>query len=310
LALIDDVLDLSKIEAGRMAVVLEDCSLSVLLAEVVSTVRPLAERNRNQLVLDVEPGIDRFRSDARKLRQIVYNLLSNAAKFTKDGRISLMLRRDPGAPAGILLTVSDTGIGMNGDQMRRIFQEFTQAEETISRTYGGTGLGLTLCRKFTDLLGGTIQVESVPGVGTSFVVTLPGLLPGSGVDGQAEASPVLVVEDDAATRIGLQRILEQEGLPVLGVSDGLEALEALQREHPCLILLDLLMPGMDGFQFLDRLKEREAWRRIPVVVVTAAELGEPSGRHFHDPQVHRVLQKGAYSRQELTELVARFANLP
>ena len=187
LALIDDVLDLAKIDAGRMAVVLETCSLPGLLAEVVSMVRPLVERNRDRLLLDMEPGIDEVRTDARKMRQIVYNLLSNAAKFTRDGRISLTLRRDPAVADGFLLTVADTGIGMDGPQMGRIFQEFTQAEESISRTYGGTGLGLALCRKFAELLGGSIGVESEPGVGSTFVVALPGLLPQGRTGGPTEA---------------------------------------------------------------------------------------------------------------------------
>lgn len=175
LGLIDDVLDLSKIEAGRMSILLEDCFLPELIAEVVSTAQPLFSHNGNAFVEDLDPSLQGILTDARKFRQIIYNLLSNAAKFTKAGTITLATRRSQEDGGVLLLSVADTGIGMDAVQMERVFQEFTQAEESISRTYGGTGLGLTLCRKFAGLLGGSIHVESSLGQGAVFSLRLPGL---------------------------------------------------------------------------------------------------------------------------------------
>ena len=175
LDLIDGILDLSKIEAGRMTVCLEDCHLPDLLSEIVCTIRPLVEQNHNRLRFDMDPSLQDIHSDPKKLCQIVFNLLNNASKFTRDGTIGLAVARDPQHGARVRFTITDTGIGMDQAQMARIFQEFAQAEETTSRNYGGTGLGLALCRKFTELLGGDIRVESAPGRGTSFIVSLPGL---------------------------------------------------------------------------------------------------------------------------------------
>jgi PAS domain S-box-containing protein len=175
LGLINEVLDLSKIEAGKMPVVLEDFLLPTLLEEIVSTAQPLMSRNRNTFVLVAEPSIQMIHSDAQKIRQIVFNLLSNAAKFTKDGTIRLTVEHDPERAGMALISVHDTGMGMDQAQLSRIFQAFTQAEETISRDFGGTGLGLTLSQKFTELLGGHVHVVSSPGEGSCFFVSLPGL---------------------------------------------------------------------------------------------------------------------------------------
>ena len=175
LDLIDGILDLSKIEAGRMTVCLEDCNLPDLLSEIVCTIRPLVEQNHNRLKFDMDPSLQDIHSDPKKLCQIVFNLLNNASKFTRNGTIGLAVACDPQHSARVRFTITDTGIGMDPAQMARIFQEFAQAEETTSRNYGGTGLGLALCRKFTELLGGDIRVESAPGRGTAFIVSLPGL---------------------------------------------------------------------------------------------------------------------------------------
>lgn len=169
LSLIDDVLDLSKIEAGRMSVFLEECDVDALLAEVSATVHPLVAKNRNRFELDIDPSLKSIYTDHRKLRQTLFNLLSNAAKFTQDGRILLRARPEGGC---VLFQVVDTGIGMNPGQLGRIFQAFAQAEDSTSRLYGGTGLGLTLCRKFVDLLKGELLVESTPGEGSTFTVRL------------------------------------------------------------------------------------------------------------------------------------------
>jgi two-component system, OmpR family, sensor histidine kinase TorS len=173
LSLIDDILDLSKIEAGRMNVFLEDCNLPQLLTEISATVESLALRNRNRFSMAVDPSLQGIRTDAKMLRQTLFNILSNAAKFTQDGVITLDARPDPGDGNSLRFTITDTGIGMKEEQVGRIFQEFTQADESTTRKYGGTGLGLTICRKYMDLLGGEIQVSSQFGLGTTFTVRLP-----------------------------------------------------------------------------------------------------------------------------------------
>jgi signal transduction histidine kinase len=170
LGLIDDILDLSKIEAGRMTVFLEDCDLPAMLADIALTVGPLVAKNRNRFQMEVDPSLGSCRTDHRKLRQTLFNLLSNASKFTQNGLIQLRAVREPGH---LSFQVTDTGIGMKADQVDRVFKEFYQAEASISRTFGGTGLGLTLCRKFVDLLGGEIRLHSQEGAGSTFTVRIP-----------------------------------------------------------------------------------------------------------------------------------------
>lgn len=180
LGLINDVLDLSKIEAGQMNVLMQDVALAPLLDEVLNTVRPLAQKNGNDLRLQQDdlghlPG--ELHTDAGRLRQVLINLLGNAAKFTHQGRIELRVRcqtrAEPGAPTGLLLEVADTGIGMTPEQLAGLFQPFFQADASTTRRFGGTGLGLAVSRQLVRLLGGDITVRSTPGVGTTFAVQLP-----------------------------------------------------------------------------------------------------------------------------------------
>ena len=172
LGLIDDILDLSKIEAGHMTVYLEECDITSLMVDIAGTVEPLITRNRNHFVQTIDPLLKTVYTDHRKLRQTLFNLLGNAAKFTQDGIIQLRAARDAGC---VCFQVTDTGIGMSSEQIDRIFQEFYQVEDSTARPFGGTGLGLTLCRKFVDLLGGEIRVVSKPGEGSTFTVRLPDL---------------------------------------------------------------------------------------------------------------------------------------
>ena len=170
LGLINDVLDLSKVEAGRMDVIAEEVDVSALAAEVAATVEALVRRKDNRLVLDVAADVGILRTDGVKVRQCLLNLLSNASKFTEGGEVRLGVARGGG---GLAFRVSDTGIGMTEEQLGRLFQRFTQADETTTRKFGGTGLGLALTRAFADLLGGSVAVESAFGTGTTFTLTLP-----------------------------------------------------------------------------------------------------------------------------------------
>jgi len=172
LALISQILDLSKVEAGRMTMYLEDFDVATLVSEAESIVRPVVEKNRNSFVIDCPKGIGVMRADLVKLRQVLFNLLSNAAKFTEGGTITLTVRRHADS-ATYSFVIRDTGIGITSEQMSRLFLAFSQAEAHTARKYGGTGLGLALSREFCRMMGGDITVESVPGAGSTFTATLP-----------------------------------------------------------------------------------------------------------------------------------------
>lgn len=433
LGVINDVLDLSKIEAGRTDLYLETFSVDTLLDDVAATVRPLAEGKGNRLEIREGDGLGEMYSDLTKVRQTLLNLSGNASKFTEGGTVTITAGRDGD---DVVFEVSDTGIGIAPEHMDRLFQPFSQAESSTARRFGGTGLGLVISRRFCEMLGGGVTVQSEPGVGSTFTVRLPArfeehpgatpvvaaapppapdpvpaatpatangsavlvieddaavrqLLEGvlteegyrvvtaAGDAGAVElarqlhpdaitldlalpslagwnllaaikadselsdvpvivlvvveeaagvplgatdyltkpvqrerlvgllrkhcqdgAAPVLVVEDDNDTREMLQRMLEREGFTVAEAADGRAGLDRVAEQRPSLILLDLLMPQMNGFEFLAELQARPEWRSIPVVVVTAKDL-TPEEHARLSGQVSEVLRKGAYSRERL-----------
>jgi signal transduction histidine kinase/DNA-binding response OmpR family regulator len=431
LALINDILDLSKIEAGRMDLFLEAFDIAPMIRDVVTTVKPLVEKNANTLAVHQASDLGAMRADLTKVRQALFNLLSNACKFTTQGTITLEVVRDPGdGAAWLTFRVIDTGIGLTPAQMGRLFQAFSQADSTTTRQYGGTGLGLAITQHFCHMMGGDITVESALGQGSTFTIRLPAevidpkaapvlraaaatasavpegaptalvidddptvhdlmqrflskeglhmraatsgaeglrlahtlrpavitldvLMPGmdgwtvltglkSAPDladipvimltimddkgmgytlGAADyltkpidwerlaailrkypcAHPpcaVLIVEDNAAMRAMLRRELEKEGWVVTEAANGREALECVAANRPELILLDLMMPEMDGFAFVEELRQYEAWRSIPIVVLTAKDL-TPDDCQRLNGYVEQILQKGAYSWEEL-----------
>ncbi len=433
LALINDILDLSKIEAGRMDLYLESFDVQQTVDEVVHTIRPLAEKNSNQVEVECGSDVGEMHSDLVKVRQGLFNLLSNACKFTENGVIRLSAQRR-GGPDGdwMVFEVSDTGIGMDAEQVGKIFEAFGQADSSTTRRFGGTGLGLTITRRFCEMMGGRIDVDSTLGEGSRFVITLPveARVPVSaelepeepfpagaggpevlvidddpvardllvrtlgrdgfsvvaarsgeeglalakergpvaitldvmmpGLDGwavlkQLKADPdtaaipvvmvtilqddtlayslgatdfltkpvdrdrlvtllakhagvaarsALVVEDDPDTRSLLTRLLEREGWRVREAEHGRAGLDRLEEELPDLILLDLMMPVMDGFEFLRTLRTREGWREVPVVVVTAKELSAEE-RAFFEGAAEQVVRKGAGSRELLLDELAK-----
>jgi signal transduction histidine kinase/DNA-binding response OmpR family regulator len=285
LHLINEILDLSKIEAGKLELHVEDVDLAAAIAEITATAGPLAARNGNRLIVDCTPDIGSVRSDQTRLRQIVLNLLSNACKFTERGevRLGVSIDRDE-----VTIRVADTGIGMTPEQLKRLFQEFTQADSSTTRRYGGTGLGLAISRKLARLMGGDITVESAPGVGTTFTVglpigpagqaappcepeeRLPAATPGfAGVPGNA--ATVLVVDDEETVRDLMRRFLAREGFDVVTAADGQEALALARQLHPALITLDVLMPGMDGWSVLQALKADPGLAPIPVVMLSIVD---------------------------------------
>jgi len=274
LGLINNILDLSKIEAGKMDVFIEPVDIQALLKEVLSIVKPLTDKNENVIEVICPAEIGSFRSDQTKVKQCLLNLLSNANKFTSKGTLTLTVAREDNFR--VCFRVSDTGVGMTEEQLGRLFEAFSQADVSTTKRFGGTGLGLAITKHFCTMLGGDVKVESTPGTGSTFTIRLPdqGIAPpvaespapaAVAADGRAT---VLVVDDDASVRGLLAKTLEKEGYRVISACNGIEAL-ALAREHrPQAITLDVLMPQMDGWAALKELKADAELRDIPVIMVT------------------------------------------
>jgi signal transduction histidine kinase/DNA-binding response OmpR family regulator len=436
LGLINEILDLSKIEAGKMDLFLESFDVAGMINEVASTLKPLVDKNGNTLQVHLAPDLGVIHADLTKVRQSLFNLLSNASKFTENGTITLNAKAvvKDGA-RWIVFRVADTGIGMTPEQLDKLFQPFVQADASTSRKYGGTGLGMTITQLFIKMMGGEMSVASELGAGTTFTVllptevrasppaespqpeasepkSLPGLHtvlvieddPGArdlltrfltkegyrvetaaggeaglrlarelqpdiitldvmmpDMDGWAvlsalkadaeladipvvmltivdnknlgyalgaadyltkpiqrdrllailekychpsEPATVLVVEDDSATREVILRLLEKTGIQVAEAENGRVALERLAEDQPGLILLDLMMPEMDGFQFVDHVRQHEAWRAIPIVVVTAKDLTTEDRRRLNG-YVTEIIQKDARGQEELLAEVSK-----
>lgn len=274
LDMINAVLDLSKIEAGRDELYVEQIDADALVATVADTANALIARNRNRLVIDVPKPLGCISSDAVKLRQCLFNLVSNAAKFTSDGVVTLHARRTSDR---IVFEVHDTGIGMTAEQTGRLFERFVQADNSVTRKYGGSGLGLAITRAFAERLGGNITVTSSPGTGSQFrldVTTelqsdeasatdaLPGLI--------ADRSTILVIDDERPMRELLERFLNREGFQVVTAADGKTGLEMARRYRPSAIMLDVMMPRMDGWAVLTALKADPDLADTPVVMVTVS----------------------------------------
>ncbi|WP_170984980.1 response regulator [Roseomonas sp. AR75] len=283
LSLINDVLDLSKIEAGRMEVQAEDFAVCPLVQDVAGTVEALAERRQNRLVVECDPDIGAAHSDVVKIRQCLFNLLGNAAKFTEGGTITLRARR---AEHMLVFEVEDTGIGMTPEQLDKLFRRFSQADASTTRRFGGTGLGLAITKAFATMLGGEITVRSEAGKGSCFTLRMPADIrevradpddPATLVGEAAAEEPdgsaglVLVIDDDAATRDLVSRFLRREGFAVRCAGDGAEGLAMARRLRPSAILLDVMMPRMDGWAVLSALKADPDLSETPVVMLTVVQ---------------------------------------
>jgi PAS domain S-box-containing protein len=303
LALINDVLDLSKIEAGKLDLVIEPFALRAALDDVATTVQPLVARNGNRLQVEAAGDLGTMRSDLTRLRQILLNLLSNACKFTEQGTITLAAERAGGQ---VIFRVRDSGIGMTPDQLARVFDAFAQAEATTSRKYGGTGLGLAITRRFCELMGGDVTVASEPGRGSVFTVRLPADLtrPAPAPEAADLATPagtVLVIDDDPAARTLTRRALSREGYGVVEAADGETGLRLAREIRPRLITLDILMPGMDGWAVLAALKSDPELAAIPVILQTILE-----DRHLGFALGASEYLTKPVDRKRLAELVKRY----
>jgi GAF domain-containing protein/DNA-binding response OmpR family regulator/HAMP domain-containing protein len=280
LGLINDILDLSKVEAGKMDVFLEDVEIVPLLEEVRALIVPLAEKNGNTLKLRPAKNLGSMHTDRTKLKQSLLNILSNGSKFTQNGRLTLVAERFKADRPMVRFAVSDTGIGMTEQQLGRLFQAFSQADASTTKKYGGTGLGLAISRRFCQLLGGDIAVTSRPGKGSTFTITLPAhseapapVKPAAAPRISPDASngaTVLIVDDDAAARELLSASLKSAGYRLVHAASGEEALALARTVRPDAITLDVMMPKPDGWEVLSTLKADADLCDIPVVMVTMA----------------------------------------
>ena len=293
LTLINDILDLSKIEAGKMELFLESFDLSEMIDEVASTIRPMVEKTGNTLHIQRAPDLGAMRADQIKVRQALFNLLSNAVKFTHEGNISLEAgRQNMDGSEWIMFRVTDSGMGLSPEQIVKLFQDFTQADASTTRKFGGTGLGLALTRRFCQMMGGDVTVHSVSGVGSVFTIKLPALVgeskpeaPGAelviatvqeGAGDSAEPLPpigscVLVIDDDSTQRELIRRFLQKEGFCVRTAARGEAGLRLARELRPVAITLDVMMPGMDGWSVLLALKADRDLRDIPVIMLTMVD---------------------------------------
>jgi signal transduction histidine kinase/FixJ family two-component response regulator len=286
LALINDVLDLSKIEAGKMPLHLESFDVRTLITEMITTLRPAVQKNRNTLQVRLSDDVSTMHADVTKVRQILFNLLSNASKFTDHGSILVNVdRRSENDGEWIRFEVSDTGIGIGAKQTENLFKEFAQADTSISRKYGGTGLGLAISYRFVQLMKGRIAVVSDLGLGATFTVELPAQVKIEAADmaiadalvnapapvTAPDRETILVIDDDPAVRDLMSRSLGKLDFNVVAVSSGDEGLRVAKQVHPVIITLDVIMPNRDGWSVLHQLKADPELANIPVIMVTIVD---------------------------------------
>ncbi|MEW6307007.1 MAG: response regulator [Verrucomicrobiota bacterium] len=280
LEVINEILDISKIEAGKMDVHRETFDISAMVNEVVATIQPLVLKRNNKLDIKAGADLGSMWSDLTKVRQSLFNLLSNAAKFTENGTITLSVRRvDERGQDWIIYEVADSGIGMTAEQMDKIFRAFVQADATTTRKYGGTGLGLAITKHFCHMMGGDVSVESELGKGTRFTIRLPAeVLDTRTIEPAIVEAPsddptkakhiVLAIDDDPVSRDLMKRFLHKEGFQVVSAQNGQEGLRMAKELRPIAITLDVLMPGMDGWAVLSQLKADPELADIPVIMLT------------------------------------------
>jgi signal transduction histidine kinase/CheY-like chemotaxis protein len=281
LELINGVLDLSKIEAGKMDLYLETFDVATLIRDIAAVIQPLAAKNANRLEVACPEATGAMRADLTKVRQALFNLLSNACKFTDHGTVTLAVGREANDDRDWLrFSVTDTGIGMTSEQLARLFGAFSQADAATTRKYGGTGLGLALSRRLCRMMGGDVTVESDSGRGSTFTIRLPAVVAEAPEQAPPAAPPahatptigtVLVIDDEAAIRDLMQRYLTKEGFGVVVAAGGEEGLRLARDLRPDAITLDVMMPGLDGWAVLTALKADPVVADIPVIMLTIVD---------------------------------------
>ena len=287
LALINDVLDLSKIEAGRIELFNETFQLKSIIDEIVKTSQPLAEKNKNELIVNFQNSLNLVTADQTRVKQIVLNLISNACKFTENGKITLNISKKKKKSGDLIsIAVKDTGIGMTKNQMDKLFNSFVQADSSTTRKYGGTGLGLTISKQLAMMMGGDVTVDSEINKGTIFTATFLADYLGASQDiknkalkqnslienvvsiENQNAKTILIIDDDPTVSELIKRQLLRDSYNVVVANNGKEGIELARKIKPNLITLDILMPEMDGWSVLRTLKADPEVSKIPVVMAS------------------------------------------
>ncbi len=306
LALINDILDLSRIEAGKEELSIGRFSIPELVVEILEMVAPQADENSVGLVNQIDPDLAPVVSDSAKCRHILQNLIANAVKFTEDGMVTVSALQSDDE---IQIMVTDTGIGIAADQLPYIFDEFRQADDSTSRKYGGTGLGLAIAREYAHLLSGDITVVSTPGEGSTFTLRLPLTLnlpiteadedelraprgPGRVPAGDGHNECILLVEDSEPAIIQMTDVLTSHGYRVQVARDGREALEQIEQVVPDAMILDLMMPEVDGFEVLDSIRRHERTSHLPVLILTAKHVTKDELGFLKENGILQLIQKG------------------
>jgi signal transduction histidine kinase/CheY-like chemotaxis protein len=315
LQLINDVLDLSKIEADKIELHHETFDLKHLLMDMEATAKPLVDKNANRFENEQLNDLGNAFQDQTKMRQVVLNMLSNAAKFTRDGLISMNAERSRhGDTDWLTINVSDTGIGMTTEQLEKVFDPFSQADSSTTREYGGTGLGLSISRKFCEMMGGTLTAQSKKGTGSTFTMRVPIGTQSSvpeqadqtsvhGIPGEKEAACVLVIDDDEHVRDLMQRLLSREGYKVILASNGEQGFDLAREVKPDVITLDVLMPGQDGWSVLNQLKADPDLANIPVVMQSILDESNKAFMLGASEYLTKPIQ-----RSEIIDVVRRLQN--
>jgi signal transduction histidine kinase/DNA-binding response OmpR family regulator/HAMP domain-containing protein len=326
LALINDILDLSRIEAGREEISLSRFSVRELAAEVVAMIEPQAEEKGIALLNRVGADLPPIRSDFSKCRHILQNIIANAVKFTEEGQVEIFAAAVDDA---LQIAVTDTGIGIAADHLPYIFDEFRQGDESTTRNYGGTGLGLSIARKYAALLGGGIAVESTPGKGSTFTLRLPMTIgapitgkqaaeraqyptpaasmgPRSIPDGQGKC--ILLVEDSEPAVIQMTDILTGHGYRVQVACNGREALEEIERTLPDAVILDLMMPEVDGFEVLRKIRGAAKTAHLPVLILTAKHVTPEELNFLKGNHIYQLIQKGDINKTDLLAAIGKMVS--
>lgn len=290
LSLVSNILDLSKIEAGKMDLLIEDVDLGVLSTEIQTISEPLAKKNNNKIIFEhLHDGVNNIRADFTKLKQIMLNLIGNACKFTNNGTVIVRIRAMHSQADKIYIDIADSGIGISEEQKERLFGAFSQADAVTVRKFGGTGLGLAISKKFAELMGGNIEVTSVVGTGTTFTVILPRAITVKDSDKNESNSSVinkpeinniekiqgrakiLIIEDDTIQRDKLQTSLQQAGYEIFVAQDGEEGLKIAAKNQPHIVLLDIFLPKMSGWEVLQKIKKKPKTWDIKVIMISMIE---------------------------------------
>jgi len=322
LSLINDILDISRIESGREEIEITKFNANNLIDDVVSMVYPQAKQKNIELLHKTDGSGLFISNDVNKCRHILQNLIGNAVKFTDKGKVEISAQQ---IGEKVSISVTDTGIGIAENQLPHIFDEFRQADGSTSRRFGGTGLGLAIAKKYANMLGGTIIVKSVPGSGSEFILELPlQLKVGNRMVeteatisfnhktqhtnhlhvGNSAAKTILLVEDSEPAIIQMKDILEERGYHLLVAHDGGQALEIIAKTIPDAMILDLMMPGIDGFEVLKTLREAEPTAYIPVLILTAKHITKEELKFLKRNNIHELIQKGDVNRIDLQNAVA------